>query len=124
MRRRPPRSTRTDTLFPYTTLFRSVFGGGAAFFANCLKAGVKPRAVADLSRLRTIGSTGSPLSEDAYAWIYRELGPDIWLMPLSGGTDFAGAFVAGCSLLPVYIGEMHSRCLGADIQAYDAAGTR
>src|SRR3546814_6279712 len=86
MIRRPPRSTRTDTLFPYTTLFRSfagdakltVFGGGAAFFANCLKAGVKPRAVADLSRLRTIGSTGSPLSEDAYAWIYRELGPDIW----------------------------------------------
>src|SRR3546814_8454451 len=127
MIRRPPRSTRTDTLFPYTTLFRSfagdakltVFGGGAAFFANCLKAGVKPRAVADLSRLRTIGSTGSPLSEDAYAWIYRELGPDIWLMPISGGTDFAGAFVTGCSILPVYIGEMQCRCLGADIQAYE-----
>ncbi|WP_370151944.1 acetoacetate--CoA ligase [Ferrovibrio sp.] len=100
----------------------TVFGGGAAFFANCLKAGVKPREVADLSRLRTIGSTGSPLSEDAYAWIYRELGPDIWLMPISGGTDFAGAFVAGCAILPVYTGEMQVRCLGADIQAYDEAG--
>lgn len=100
----------------------TVFGGGAAFFANCLKAGVKPREVADLSNLRTIGSTGSPLSEDAYAWIYRELGPDIWLMPISGGTDFAGAFVAGCVMLPVYIGEMQVRCLGADIQAFNDAG--
>lgn len=98
------------------------FGAGAAFFANCLKADVKPRAVADLSRLRTVGSTGSPLSEDAYAWIYRELGSEIWLTPISGGTDFAGAFVGGCVLLPVYIGEMQCRCLGADIQAYDDNG--
>ncbi|HEX6957782.1 MAG TPA: acetoacetate--CoA ligase [Ferrovibrio sp.] len=98
------------------------FGAGAAFFANCLKAEIKPRDVADLSHLRTVGSTGSPLSEDAYAWIYRELGPDIWLTPISGGTDFAGAFVAGCPILPVYIGEMQCRCLGADIQAYDDAG--
>ncbi len=98
------------------------FGAGAAFYANCQKAGVNPRDVADLSRLRSVGSTGSPLSEDSYAWIYDELGHDIWLTSISGGTDFAGAFVAGCVLLPVYAGEMQCRCLGADIQAYDDNG--
>ena len=100
----------------------SFFGAGAAFYANCQKAGVKPRQVADLSHLRSVGSTGSPLSEDSYAWIYDELGSDIWLTSISGGTDFAGAFVAGCVLLPVYAGEMQCRCLGADIQAYDDDG--
>src|SRR5690606_5059950 len=60
------------------------FGAGAAFYANCQKAGVKPRQVADLSSLRSVGSTGSPLSEDSYAWIYGELGSDIWLTSISG----------------------------------------
>jgi acetoacetyl-CoA synthetase len=98
------------------------FGAGAAFYANCQKAGVVPRQVADLSALHTVGSTGSPLSEDSYAWIYDQLGRDIWLTPISGGTDFAGAFVAGCVMLPVYAGEMQVRCLGADIQAFDDHG--
>jgi acetoacetyl-CoA synthetase len=98
------------------------FGAGAAFYANCQKAGVVPKQVADLSALRTIGSTGSPLSEDSYAWIYDQLGKDIWLAPISGGTDFAGGFVGGCVLMPVYAGEMQVRCLGADIQAYDDTG--
>ncbi|WP_341895388.1 acetoacetate--CoA ligase [Ferrovibrio terrae] len=98
------------------------FGAGAAFYANCQKAGVVPKQVADLSALRTIGSTGSPLSEDSYAWIYDQLGSDIWLAPISGGTDFAGGFVGGCVLMPVYAGEMQVRCLGADIQAYDDTG--
>lgn len=100
----------------------SVFGAGAAFYANCQKADVHPREVADLSALRTVGSTGSPLSEDSYAWIYREIGQDVWLMPISGGTDLAGAFVGGCVMQPVYAGEMQCRCLGADVQAYDEAG--
>lgn len=98
------------------------FGAGAAFYANCQKAGVEPRKVADLSSLHSVGSTGSPLSEDSYAWIYDQLGKDIWLTPISGGTDFAGGFVAGCVLLPVYAGEMQVRCLGADIQAFDDHG--
>lgn len=98
------------------------FGAGAAFFASCLKAGVKPREIADLSALRSVGSTGSPLSEDAYAWIYGELGDKIWLNSISGGTDFSGAFVSGCVMLPLYAGEMQVRCLGADIQAYDENG--
>lgn len=98
------------------------FGAGAAFYANCQKAGVEPRKVADLSNLRSIGSTGSPLSEDSYAWIYDKLDKSVWLTSISGGTDFAGAFVAGCVMQPVFAGEMQVRCLGADIQAFDDSG--
>ena len=100
----------------------TAFGNGAAFYGNCMKAGIKPRETADLSRLKYIGSTGSPLSEDAYGWIYAELGPDIWLAPISGGTDFSNAFVGGCPLLPVYSGEMQCCYLGCDIQVFDEEG--
>ena len=120
-----------------TTLWRfaadagvTFFGAGAAFYANCLKAGVEPMKVADLSKLRAVGSTGSPLSVEAYQWVYDHLpkvdgrdGPQrIWLTPISGGTDFAGAFVAGMPTLPTVIGEMQCRCLGADVHAWDEQG--
>ena len=106
------------------------FGAGAAFYASCLKAGVEPAKVADLSRLRAIGSTGSPLSIESYQWVYDQMpkvdganGKErIWLTPISGGTDFAGAFVAGLPTLPVVIGEMQCRCLGADVRAWDDQG--
>ena len=102
------------------------FGAGAAYFASCLKAGVEPMQQADLSRLHAIGSTGSPLSDECYQWIWDRLpkvdGRDIWLNPISGGTDFAGAFVAGNRLLPVTRGEMQCRCLGAAVQAFSEDG--
>ncbi|KQW35663.1 acetoacetate--CoA ligase [Rhizobacter sp. Root404] len=102
------------------------FGAGAAFYANCLKAGIEPAKVADLSRLRAIGSTGSPLSVDSYQWVYDQMpkvdGHPIWLTPISGGTDFAGAFVAGLPTLPTVIGEMQCRCLGAAVHAWDEQG--
>ena len=98
------------------------FGAGAAFFASCLKAGVVPQQEADLGRLRAIGSTGSPLSDECYDWIWQHLpqrdGQPIWLNPISGGTDFAGAFVGGNRALPVVKGEMQCRWLGAGVQAY------
>ncbi len=98
------------------------FGAGAAFYANCLKAEVRPAEVADLSKLRTIGSTGSPLAIECYRWIYERLPPvdgrPIWLAPISGGTDFAGAFIAGLPTLPVIEGEMQCRCLGAAVEAW------
>jgi len=97
------------------------FGAGAAYFQSCLKAGVEPRSVADLSALRAIGSTGSPLSPEGYRWILDHVGP-IWINALSGGTDFAGCFVAGVPTLPVYLGEMQCRCLGARVEAFDEAG--
>ena len=98
------------------------FGCGAAFFINCMKAGITPSQVADLRRLRGLGSTGSPLPAEAYEWIGDKVRRDIWIVPISGGTDFAGAFVGGNPLLPVYSGEMQCRCLGAKVEAYDDAG--
>ena len=78
--------------------------------------------MAELSRLRAIGSTGSPLSEDCYRWVWDKLpkvdGQDIWLTPIAGGTDFAGAFIAGLPTLPVVAGEMQCRCLGASVEAW------
>ncbi|MGO4325625.1 acetoacetate--CoA ligase [Cupriavidus sp. 2TAF22] len=100
----------------------TAFGAGAAFFTAGMKAGIEPARVADLSRLRALGSTGSPLPAEAYDWIYRHVRSDIWLAPMSGGTDFAGSFVAGCPILPVYSGEMQCRCLGARVEAFDEAG--
>ena len=100
----------------------TMFGAGAAFFTSCMKAGIEPARIADLSRLHGLGSTGSPLPVEAYDWIYRHVREDIWLVPMSGGTDFAGSFVAGCPLLPVYSGEMQCRCLGAKVQAFDDNG--
>lgn len=98
------------------------FGAGAAFYASCLKAGVEPAQQGDLSALRAIGSTGSPLSDECYQWIWDHCpkveGRDIWLTPISGGTDFAGAFVAGLRTLPVVKGEMQCRCLGAAVEAW------
>ncbi|GAP35428.1 acetoacetate--CoA ligase [Piscinibacter sakaiensis] len=102
------------------------FGAGAAFYASCLKAGVEPQAQADLSRLRAVGSTGSPLAAECYRWLWQQLprpgGREIWIATISGGTDFAGAFVAGLRTLPVLEGEMQVRCLGAAVEAWDEAG--
>jgi acetoacetyl-CoA synthetase len=102
------------------------FGAGAAFYASCIKAGVKPQALADLSRLRAIGSTGSPLADEAYDWLWAEMprpgGQRMWINAISGGTDFAGAFVAGNRELPVHRGQMQCRALGAAVQAFDEAG--
>ena len=98
------------------------FGAGAAFYASCLKAGVEPREEGDLSAIRAVGSTGSPLAIECYTWIWDKLpkvdGRDVWLTPISGGTDFAGAFVAGLRTLPVVAGEMQCRCLGAAVEAW------
>jgi acetoacetyl-CoA synthetase len=102
------------------------FGAGAAFFASCLKAGVEPMKEADLSHLRAVGATGSPLSDECYDWIWQHCpridGREIWLNPISGGTDFAGAFVAGNRELPVVKGEMQCRCLGAAVEAWNEHG--
>ncbi len=117
----------------WTTLWRfagragvTFFGAGAAFFASCLKADVQPMQVADLSALRAVGSTGSPLSDDCHDWIWQRCpqvgGHDIWIDAISGGTDFAGAFVGGNVTLPQVRGVMQCRCLGAAIEAFDEQG--
>lgn len=97
------------------------FGAGAAFFTACQKAGVRP-ADLGLSALAAIGATGSPLPPEAYDWIYRDVAPDAWLAPISGGTDLAGAFVCGNAMLPVRAGEMQCRALGNAVRAFDPDG--
>ena len=98
------------------------FGAGAAFYASCLKAGVEPGRDFDLSHLRSLGSTGSPLSTDAYRWIYAHVKADVWLGPISGGTDLAAAFICGTVIQPVRVGEMQCRGLGAAVHAFDEQG--
>jgi len=143
----------------WTTLWRfaaetgvSFFGAGAAFYGNCLKAGVDLSACGDLSRVRALGSTGSPLSEDAQRWgteqfrrlrdrspagppqagsappgssdphAAEELGGDIWWCNISGGTDFAGAFIGGHRELPQVPGRMQCRLLGCAVESWNEQG--
>jgi acetoacetyl-CoA synthetase len=100
----------------------TLFGTSAAFLAASLKHGARPGAEHDLSRLRAIGSTGSPLAVDVYGWVYESVKPDVWLVSLSGGTDVASAFVGGVPTLPVHAGELQARSLGARVEAFDQAG--
>jgi len=100
----------------------TTFGTSAAYIATCMKEGVRPAQGRDLSRLRAIGSTGSPLSPEGFDWVYGELGPDTWLFSTSGGTDVCTAFVGGVPLLPVHRGEIQARALGCAVEARDEEG--
>jgi acetoacetyl-CoA synthetase len=100
----------------------TVLGVGAAFLASCARTGTIPSKVADLSRLRTLGSTGSPLSAELYRWVYDTVSPDIMLSSISGGTDVCTALTLGAPTLPVRAGEMATRGLGCAVETYDAAG--
>jgi len=100
----------------------TMFGTSAAYIAACMKAGVEPGAGRDLSRLKAVGSTGSPLAPEGFDWIYEQIGADTWLFSTSGGTDLCTAFVGGCALLPVYRGELQARALGAAVEAWDEDG--
>ncbi|GAA6198815.1 acetoacetate--CoA ligase [Aquicoccus sp. SU-CL01552] len=97
-------------------------GVGAAYVTVCIKAGIRPRDELDLSALKSLGTTGSPLTSDGYDWIYDAVDRDIWLAPISGGTDFGGAFVCGNPMLPVRAGEMQCRSLGNAVRAFDDMG--
>ena len=102
------------------------FGAGAAYYANCMKAGITAAQCGDLSAIRALGSTGSPLSAEVQQWGSQFLAsagaPDVWWCNISGGTDFAGAFIGGNRELPQTPGRMQCRMLGAAVQAWDEAG--
>jgi len=100
----------------------TMFGTSASYIAACMKDGVEPGDGRDLSRLKAVGSTGSPLAPEGFDWVYRHLGEDTWLFSTSGGTDLCTAFVGGCALLPVYRGELQARALGAAVEAWDEDG--
>lgn len=98
------------------------FGTSAAYIASCMKAGLEPARTYDLSKIRAVGTTGSPLPPEGFDWIYEHLNHHLWLNSISGGTDVCSAFVGGNILLPVKPGEIQGRALGAKVEAYDAAG--
>ncbi|MBK8021573.1 MAG: acetoacetate--CoA ligase [Chloroflexi bacterium] len=98
------------------------FGTSAAFVSACIKTGIHPNQKYDLSRIRGVGSTGSPLSVEGFEWIYENINRDLALESLSGGTDLCTAFVGGVRTQPIYAGELQGRSLGASIHAYDEAG--
>ncbi len=145
----------------WTTLWRfaantgaTFFGAGAAFFANCMKAGVDLSHCGDLSHVRALGSTGSPLSIEAQQWgtdqfaamgtpersdgpplassapsggsephgVGERGGNAIWFCNISGGTDFAGAFIGGNRELPQIPGQMQCRLLGCAVESWNEAG--
>lgn len=98
------------------------FGTSAPFLIACEKAGLEPGRGFDLSHLRTLSSTGSPLPPESFDWVYRAVHPGIWLCSMSGGTDVCTAFVGGCPLLPVPRGQIQCRALGCALYAFDDAG--
>jgi acetoacetyl-CoA synthetase len=100
----------------------TTFGMGAAYVSACEKAGVRPARDRDLSSLRSVIPTGSPLPPSGWHWIHDQLGSEVRIDPIAGGTDVCTAFVGGCPLLPVRVGEIPCRWLGNDVEVLDPQG--
>jgi acetoacetyl-CoA synthetase len=100
----------------------TMFGTSASYIVACMKARLHPVVGRDLSALAAVGSTGSALSAQGFDWVYAELGPDIWLGSVSGGTDIAGPFLGGVPWLPVYRAELQARVLGVAVESWDSRG--
>ena len=100
----------------------TIFGTSAAFITACMNEQLEPARTHNLSQLRVIGSTGSPLSPEGYKWVYEKVKKNILLGSVSGGTDPCTAFLGCCPLLPVKAGEIQCRCLGVNAQAFDEEG--
>jgi acetoacetyl-CoA synthetase len=98
------------------------FGTSAPFLVACMKESLTLSKSFDLSALRSIGSTGSPLPAEAFDWVYEHVKRDIWLCSMAGGTDVCTAWVGGNPLLCVRAGEIQARCLGAALFSFDENG--
>ena len=100
----------------------TVFGTSARYLTAIEQAGIKPREKHDLSSVRAVISTGSPLPVEGFEYVYRDIKPDVHLASISGGTDINGCFVAGNPIGPVYAGQIQCRCLGMKVYAYGENG--
>jgi acetoacetyl-CoA synthetase len=98
------------------------FGASAPYLLACQKAGISPGRQHDLSRVRSLGTTGAPLPVDGFVWVYTHVSADLLLGSVSGGTDVCTAFLLSCPLLAVRAGEIQCRGLGAKIESFDDAG--
>jgi len=100
----------------------TVFGTSAKYISACEQNGILPRKDHDLSKLRAILSTGSPLMEENFDYVYRDIKQDVQLSSISGGTDIISCFALGNPILPVYRGELQCRGLGMDVKSFDGNG--
>ncbi len=100
----------------------TIFGTSAKYLAALEKAGVKPKESFDLTELKAILSTGSPLSAESFEFVYRDIKHDLCLSSISGGTDIISCFALGNPMGPVYASELQCRGLGMKVEAYDTLG--
>ncbi|MGH8220189.1 MAG: acetoacetate--CoA ligase [Steroidobacteraceae bacterium] len=100
----------------------TIFGTSAKYLSALEKSGFAPAEHVDLSALRTILSTGSPLSPDGFDFVYRAVKSDLLLASISGGTDIVSCFALGCPIRPVYRGELQCRGLGMRVEVFDDQG--
>ncbi|MFQ5711431.1 MAG: acetoacetate--CoA ligase [Candidatus Geothermarchaeales archaeon] len=100
----------------------TIFGCSASYINYLRGVGAKPGKVYDLSSLREISQTGSPLSAEGFEWVYQEIKEDLHYNSISGGTDINGCFANGSPILPVYAGELQAPALGMRVKAYDERG--
>ena len=98
------------------------FGTSAAFIHTCLQEGIAPNEKYDLSQIRAVGSTGSPLSPAGFEWVYENVNGDLALESFSGGTDLCTGFLGGVRTRPIYAGEIQHASLGASVKAFDEEG--
>jgi acetoacetyl-CoA synthetase len=100
----------------------TIFGTSAAYISGIKNAGLQPGKNYDLSALKTLLSTGSPLSVECFEYVYKKIKQDLRLSSIAGGTDLNGCFAAGNPMGPVYAGELQCCCLGMDVKAFDDTG--
>ncbi|MDG4669288.1 acetoacetate--CoA ligase [Mycobacterium sp. 236(2023)] len=99
-----------------------LFGVSAPFVHACMDAGISPRSDYDLSEMKALGSTGSPLSVNGFRWIGDHVGEHVQICSISGGTDVCTAFLGAAPTVPVWLGELSCAALGADVHSYDEDG--
>ncbi|HEX7250896.1 MAG TPA: acetoacetate--CoA ligase [Burkholderiales bacterium] len=118
-----PFAKNAKILFDYAEKERFThFGTSAKFLDAIAKRGLRPRDTHDLSSLRVILSTGSPLAPESFDYVYDSIKEDVCLSSISGGTDIMGGFVEGSPVLPVYRGELQVRSLGMAVDVFDEQG--
>ncbi len=112
-----------NTIFDFADANKmTLFGTSAKFIDACAKAGLEPMETHDLSTVRTIGSTGSPLVPEGFDYVYSSIKKDVHLASVSGGTDLLACFVAANPIGPVYRGEIQKPALGMATKVYDDDG--
>ena len=118
-----PLAPRADILWEMSARERvTIFGTSAKYLALSEKEGLEPGRSHDLTALRTILSTGSPLAAHSYDWVYRAVKADLHLASISGGTDIISCFALGNPIRPVWRGELQTRGLGMRVKILDAEG--